>query len=186
MERREDAEEPHLRDVVAPDVALAQVDDLDLLILRTLTSDSRISARQLAGKLGVSAPTVGERMARLERSGVIRRYTAEINLAALGYAQSVHVAIHVHDRASVPRVMLELWEVPEIETISMVTGEWDLIVRLRVRDYTHMRSILMDRVWELRGASVNMTTMMSVAEMPAKNFSEGIILRLIDGRTVEG
>ena len=171
-----------LRDVVAPDVPQQNVDDLDLAILMELTEDSRTSARQLASKLGVSSPTIGDRMSRLERNGVIVRYSAEINWAALGHSQSVYVAVDVSDRSLVAEVLKELWEIPEVETISVVTGQWDLIVRLRVRDYNHMRSILIDRVWEIPVAEVKMTTMMSVAEMPSKDFAHALIMQIMADR----
>lgn len=171
-----------LRSVVAPDVPRQNVDDLDLAILGELTQDSRTSARQLAAKLGVSAPTIGERMGRLESNGVITRYTAEINWDALGQSQGVYVAVDVGDRSLVAEVLQELWAIPEVETISLVTGEWDLIVRLRVRDYNHMRSILIDRVWQIPEQQVSMTTMMSVAEMPSKNFAHTLLAQLVAER----
>ena len=158
------------------------MDDLDLAILPGLTEDSRKSTGQLADRLGVSAPTVLERMSRLERTGVITRYTAEINWAVLGPSQTVFVAVVVADRALVPVVLEQLWEIPEVESVSLVTGQWDLLMKLRVRDQRHMRSILIDRVWQLPQPNVNLTTMISMGEMPTKNVPHGIIGQLIADR----
>jgi len=170
-----------IRAVAAPDVEPAAVDDTDLAIIRALVEDARLSQRQLATLLKVSAPTVGERMARLERAGVIVRYTAEINWAALGYGLTVHLSINAENRFAVYDVMTELWKIPEIEDVSIVTGTLDLLVRLRVRDFTHMRSVLMDKVWEIPAIKTT-TTSMTVAEMPAKNFPAGIVEDMISQR----
>lgn len=172
-----------IRDVAAPDVSPANFDDTDLAILAALAEDARLSQRQLAAKLGVSAPTVGERMTRLERSGVITHYAAQLNWAALGYPQVVHLSMTA-SRADVTEIMSALWEIPEIESVSVVTGDFDLLVKLRVRDYNHMRTILLDRVWKIQGPSKS-TTILGVAEMPDKNFALGIVQQMIARRAAE-
>ena len=61
------------------------LDAIDLALLKILVVDCRTSQRQIATMLGVSAPTVGERMARLEREkGVITGYSPPPPLQAVG------------------------------------------------------------------------------------------------------
>lgn len=171
-----------IRDVAAKDVTPLPLDDTDLSILRELVDDARISQRALAAKLGISAPTVGERMTRLERNGVITRYTVEIDMAAIGYPQTVHLALESVEREHVAEMMQQLADIDEIESVALITGQWDLIVKLRTRDYTHFRSVLMDKVWAIPGMT-SMTTMMSIAETPPKNFAQGILAALAEQRT---
>lgn len=173
-----------IRDVAAKDITPLPLDDTDLAILRELVEDARVSQRALAAKLGISAPTVGERMTRLERNGVITRYTVDIDMAAIGYPQTVHLALESVERERVPVIMQQLAEIEEIESVSLITGQWDLIVKLRTRDYTHFRSVLMDKVWAIPGMT-SMTTMMSIAETPQKNFAQGILAALADQRARE-
>lgn len=173
-----------IRDVAAPDVVPANLDDTDLAILTALVEDARLSQRQLAVKLGISAPTVGERMSKLERNGVITHYAAQLNWAALGYPQVVHLTMTA-SRADVTDILVQLWEIPEIESVSVVTGDFDLLVKLRVRDYSHMRSILLDRVWQIQGPSKS-TTILGVAEMPERNFARGILQQMIAKRPKDG
>ncbi|MDP0964961.1 winged helix-turn-helix transcriptional regulator, partial [Klebsiella pneumoniae] len=61
------------------------IDALDQRILDVLLTDSRISLKQLAEQVGLSSPSVSERLRRLEERGVIRNYTVDIDPAALGY-----------------------------------------------------------------------------------------------------
>ena len=63
---------------------MAELDDLDRQIIDVLREDARLSARAGARRLGVAAGTIGQRVARLEDSGVIRGYTVVIEEALVG------------------------------------------------------------------------------------------------------
>jgi DNA-binding Lrp family transcriptional regulator len=153
------------------------LDDLDLRLLTLLSQDCRSSQRQLAGQLGISAPTVGERMGRLERAGVIRSYSVQVDWEALGYGMSVWLSVSAapgHDLAEVMRV---LWDVTEVEEVSAVTGSLDLLVRVRVRDHAHMRSLLLNELWHVPGLQ-GTETMVALAEMAPKPFLTDILEQL--------
>src|SRR5262245_11120771 len=60
------------------------LDELGIRLLTALTEDPRQRVTELARRLGVSAPTVRERLARLEESGVIRGYRLDVDPAAVG------------------------------------------------------------------------------------------------------
>ncbi len=82
-----------LAEVSPPATPKVEIDDLDLALLRALARDARQSQRALARTIEMSAPAVADRLARLERSGVIRGYRAEIDWAAIGYPVVVYVAV---------------------------------------------------------------------------------------------
>lgn len=69
------------------------LDGADLAILRNLMVDARISARQLALKLGMSTVTVISRMRRLEQERIIRGYTVMIDHEKLGYSLTAIIEI---------------------------------------------------------------------------------------------
>jgi len=73
-----------LAEVSQPPRPEVEVDDFDLALLRALAADARQSQRALARQIEMSPPAVADRLARLERSGVIRGYRADIDWAALG------------------------------------------------------------------------------------------------------
>ncbi|TJW78491.1 MAG: winged helix-turn-helix transcriptional regulator, partial [Mesorhizobium sp.] len=60
------------------------LDDLDRRLLEILIKDSRTSLKELAQQVGLSSPSVAERLRRLEDRGVIRAFTIEIDPQALG------------------------------------------------------------------------------------------------------
>jgi Lrp/AsnC family transcriptional regulator, leucine-responsive regulatory protein len=144
----------------------AKLDDVDLNLLALLASDSRISQRQAARALHMSAPAIGERVARLERLGVIRGYTVDVDWSAVGYPVQVYLSVTAS--SSQGSIMRALHEIPEVLDISVVAGSMDMLARLRVRDHAHLRKLLMHRIWQIHGVQ-RTETMICLAEMPAKN-----------------
>ena len=166
-----------LAEVVAPQQPAVPLDETDLGLLRLLSADARISQRQLAVQLGVSAPTVGERLSRLERLGVIRGYTVDVNWEALGFGVPVFVSIKAAAGYDVAQIMKSLWAITEVETVTLVTGSLDLLIKLRVRNDTHLRSVLLNQVWQISGMQ-GTETMLGMAEMPPKNVVAQVISQM--------
>lgn len=70
---------------------MLKIDEIDRLILDELTKDSRLSMSELGRRINLSAPSVGERVRRLESFGVIKGYTIELDHDLLG--QPIHCLI---------------------------------------------------------------------------------------------
>jgi Lrp/AsnC family transcriptional regulator for asnA, asnC and gidA len=166
-----------VKDVAAPAAVPVALDELDLALLQELSADGRASQRSLAAALNVSTPTVSERMARLEKAGVITGYAAQIDWGVVGFGETVYLSITAEAGYDVAEIMERLWAIPEVHEVNLVTGDLDLLVRLRVRDNTHLRELLMDRVWQLAGMQ-GTATLLSVAEMPGKNVAQGLLQQM--------
>ena len=74
------------------------MDKTDEKILKNLLADSRLSARQLALKLGMSTVTVLSRIKKLEKNKVIKRYTAILEHEKLGYDLTAIIEIIANNR----------------------------------------------------------------------------------------
>ncbi|NAT58740.1 Lrp/AsnC family transcriptional regulator [Pseudomonas syringae pv. actinidifoliorum] len=153
------------------------MDEIDIALLRGLVADARTSQRQLAAALGISAPTVSERMSRLEKAGVIGGYSVQINWGAVGYGQTVYLSITAIAGQDVAEIMERLWRLPEVQEVTLITGDLDLLVRLRLRDQNHLRSLLMDHVWQIPGLQ-GTTTQISMGDMPTKNFADELLAQI--------
>ncbi|MDP2749794.1 MAG: winged helix-turn-helix transcriptional regulator, partial [Nanoarchaeota archaeon] len=77
------------------DVETVKIDKLDEKIINELVQNSKISLRELAGKLKVSFVTAMNRIKQLEKSGVIEKYTSKINYDAIGLAVNVMIEIRI-------------------------------------------------------------------------------------------
>jgi Lrp/AsnC family transcriptional regulator, leucine-responsive regulatory protein len=169
-----------LAEIAAPPKPSVPLDELDVSLLRLLSSEARLSQRQLAVRLGVSAPTVGERMSRLERSGVIRGYAAQIDWEVAGFGVRVYMSITAAPGYDLTEIMRGLWNVPEVEDLLVVTGSLDMLAALRVRDHGHLRTVLMQHVWQIPGLQGS-ETLIGMAEMPPKPFAADLLDTLRDG-----
>src|SRR6266540_868910 len=74
-------------------VGLPRLDDTDRRIISELTTDGRVSFAELGRRVSLSAPAVAERVQRLERTGVITGYRAEVDPRQLGYQLTAIVRI---------------------------------------------------------------------------------------------
>lgn len=168
----------------APDLADTEpvpVDDTDLAILELLITDARASHRRIAREVGMSPPAVSERIARLERLGLIRGYRAEIDRARLGFPLVVYVSVVAVNTLKQPYEVLDaLRALPEVEDVAIVAGPMDLILRLRVRDQEHLRRCLFDKIWKLPG--VNRTeTFLSLSPAETKSLDLDLVRMLKGG-----
>ena len=69
------------------------LDEIDREILNILSNDGRISLSELAQRVSMSAPSVTDRVRRLEDKGILLRFTIDLDLSMLGYALEAIVRI---------------------------------------------------------------------------------------------
>jgi DNA-binding Lrp family transcriptional regulator len=129
--------------------ASRELDDLDHRILELVASEARLSHREIGRRTSTSPGTVSQRVDRLEKDGVIRGYHASIDPALLGYRTEVYIGLQINQERSALETMTELYEIPEVRSVALVTGQWDFVVELQVRDQEHLREVLLDSVWRL-------------------------------------
>lgn len=146
----------------------AVLDDVDRQILVLLSTDSRRSQRAMARELGMSAPAVGERIARLERLGVILGYGIRVGWDAAGFPMTVYLTITAVQGYQQSLLVQSISRIPELEDLHIVTGSIDMLARFRVRDHAHLRQLLMEQVWQIEGVQRTETSL-SIIEMEPKN-----------------
>ena len=124
--------------------------------------------------VGMSAPAVGERIARLERLGVIQRYSISVDWARLGYAMEVFLNILAVSGANIGELITELKSLPEVEFVNSVSGAFDLQARVRVRDHQHLTRLLINRIWQI--PTIQRTeTQLSFATVSQRDFTQNLL-----------
>jgi DNA-binding Lrp family transcriptional regulator len=149
------------------------LDAVDRQLLALLSADARTSQRRLSRELRMSPPAIGERIARLERLGVIRGYTVAIDWSALGYT-TCYLAVSAMQGAEQGPVMAALHQLPEVEEVIVITGSLDMLARVRVKDHAHLRRLLLEHVWQIDGVQ-RTETFLSLAEMPVKDLTGSLL-----------
>lgn len=126
------------------------LDAFDREIVELLTGDARLSIRAMARALGRSPGAVGERLNRLESSGVITGYYADIDYARLGYMHTL-LGVQITDDDLVESCVDAISELPEVQRVWVVTGSWAVVAEAHVRDAVHLRDLLQVRMRSIVG-----------------------------------
>ena len=109
------------------------MDQLDRKMLALLKQDARLPLASLAAALDISRATVRSRLERMQRDGVIARFTVELGAAARNSPIRAIVQIEVHGTFtdSVIRKLMQLRDIVEVHSTN---GRWDLVARLECDD----------------------------------------------------
>jgi len=105
------------------------LDDVNLRILTELQDSPRLPMAQLARRIGMSAPSVTERVQRLERAGVIAGYRLDIDPAAVGLPVTAFARIRPMP-GSLPKIAELAAELPEVTECYRITGEDCFLIKL--------------------------------------------------------
>jgi len=133
------------------------VDATDGSILEELQKNAKASLRQLARRLGIPLTTLYSRIGRLEREGVIRGYRTEIDWRKVGYGIKAYVFVYLDHRRlreikRTPKdVAKQLNGLPFVEDAEIVTGEVDIIAKVRAKDSPDLGRVLTQYVHSIEG-----------------------------------
>ncbi len=119
-------------------------DRIDGHILQTLVDDARTSTAEIARKVGLSAPSVSERIRRLEEAGIVTGYTATINPQALGLELTAWIRIRPMP-GLFHKVAKILEKLPAIVECDRITGEDCFIARAHVKSVSELE-VLIDEI----------------------------------------
>lgn len=123
-------------------------DRTDLAILRTLQENAKLTTKELAAAVHLTPTPVFERLKRLERQGVIKKYVAVLDAQKLNRAFVVFCSVKLsrmnHDIAlDFTRRIREISEVAECYNIS---GDFDYLLKINVQDMAQYQQILLNKL----------------------------------------
>jgi Lrp/AsnC family leucine-responsive transcriptional regulator len=113
-----------------------QLDPTDIRILNTLQHNARITDRQLAARVFKSAPTVHERLSRLENKGYIKKYITLLDREKIGIPvmAETHVKLERQSKAAIEAFEKKILTVPQIQFCCHLAGKWDFVIFIAVKD----------------------------------------------------
>jgi Lrp/AsnC family leucine-responsive transcriptional regulator len=124
------------------------LDRFDLAILAVLAGEGRISATELAGRIGLSKSPTQARMKRLEALGVIRGYGVLLDRVKTGQAHVAFVEVRLSDtrEAALGDFNRAVLMVPEIEECHMIASRFDYLLKVRTTDIQAYRRVLAEHI----------------------------------------
>ena len=129
-------------------MARVELDSFDHAILRELSVEGRISATELARRIGLSKSPVQTRLKRLEEAGVITGYRAILDPIRMGQAHVAFVEVRLSDtrEAALQAFNRAVLAVPEIEQCHMIASRFDYLLKVRTSDIQDYRRVLAERI----------------------------------------
>jgi Lrp/AsnC family leucine-responsive transcriptional regulator len=123
------------------------MDQVDRELVTALVRDGRLTYQELARIVHLSANSTADRVRRLQGSGVIAGYHAQLEMAALGRTLAALSDIKLKDEIDRRDFERHLVEVPQVLSAIHTTGEYDYQVRLACTDTDDLESVVDDLRW---------------------------------------
>ena len=124
------------------------LDKTDLRILRTLQQNAKLTTKELAEAVHLTPTPVFERLKRLERQGIIKKYIAVLDAAKLDRAFIVFCSVKLsrmnHDIAL--DFNRHIREIPEVTECYNISGDFDYLLKINVRDMAQYQQILLEKL----------------------------------------
>jgi len=118
-----------------------KLDSVDVQLLYSLETNARISIADLARSLNMSAPSVSERLRRLEESGVIQGFTVKVDPKMLGYSLAFYIRIRPIP-GKLSKVVSLIAEIEEIVECDRITGDDCFIAKAYLRSTDELERII--------------------------------------------
>lgn len=119
-----------------------RIDEIDVRIIASLVSDGRASFREIGDRVGLSAPAVKRRVDRLLDERVITGFTAQVNPDAVGWHSQAFVSVTYAGNVTPARIRSILEPIPQVAAAYTVSGDADVLVRIRAADMADFESAL--------------------------------------------
>ena len=129
-------------------IARVELDRFDDAILRVLAVEGRISATELARRIGLSKSPTQTRMKRLEDAGIITGYRANLDPIRMGLAHVAFVEVRLSDtrEAALQAFNKAVMAVPEVEQCHMIASRFDYLLKVRTADIQDYRRVLAEQI----------------------------------------
>lgn len=145
----------------------AKLDEKDQAILTLIQVNSKLTANQIAKKVNAPITTVFAKIKRMEEAGVIKQYrailspeklnlgTAAFILASVSYTTTKADGVPVSQRD----VAEEIARFPEVQEVHIITGDYDLLVKLRAENVEAVGKFVVDKLRRIKGLEKTLTCM---------------------------
>lgn len=120
------------------------VDELSLKILSLLQKNSRLSSSEIGRQIGLSSPAVNERIKKMEKAGIIKNYTVEIDHKKLGFEIEAYINVSLHGLfgPKLKETAKSFCKIPEVLEFYNITGSDDIVMKVVATSIDHLRIVI--------------------------------------------
>jgi Lrp/AsnC family leucine-responsive transcriptional regulator len=135
------------------------LDAKDRRILQLVQRDGTLAQAEIARKVGLSTAAVNERLRKLEAGGVIRRWSAIVDPAAVGAGVTAFVEVFMEHPRFEAGFLKRVMALDEVLECHHVTGEFSLLLKVRVADMPSLQAMLLEQLGAHEGVRQTRTVM---------------------------
>lgn len=135
------------------------LDDKDRQILALVQRDAKLAQAEIARRVGLSPAAVNERLKKLENSGVIRRSVAIVDPMVVGASVTAFVEVFMEHPRYEGAFLDHVLELDEVQECHHITGEFSLLLKVRVADMEALRDLLLHHFNGMEGVRQTRTIM---------------------------
>lgn len=144
-----------------------KLDDKDLAILTLIQENSKLTANQIAKKINTPITTIFAKTKRMEEMGIIKQYRAILSPEKLNLGTAAFILASVsyreknEDQTSISqrKVAEEIARFPEVQEVHVITGDWDLLVKIRGENVEAIGNFVVDKLRLIKGLDKTLTCM---------------------------
>jgi Lrp/AsnC family transcriptional regulator, leucine-responsive regulatory protein len=132
---------------------MRKIDSIDRKIIAAIQIDGKITAQELANRVGLSASPCARRLRLLEEAGIIKGYTAVIDQKKAGLPISAFASIKLERQREedLDRFAQAVTRWPEVVDCYLMTGQRDYLMRIVVRDLEAYERFIKEKLTRLKG-----------------------------------
>jgi len=145
---------------------MGKLDEKDIAILSLIQENSKLTARQIAQRVNAPITTVFAKTKRMEELGFIREYRAVLAPEKLDSGTAAFILASVSYRAKADDVPVsqravaeEIAKFPEVQEVHIITGDWDLLIKLRAESVESIGKFVVDKLRLIKGLEKTLTCM---------------------------
>jgi Lrp/AsnC family leucine-responsive transcriptional regulator len=146
------------------------MDAIDLRILELLQKDGRATHSEIAKTVGLSAPSVGERVKKLEHSGVIRKYAGILDPERVNRTITAFIAVSLDKPLHAKAFLQRILELDDVLECYHVTGDMDYILKVRTRSTAALESLISNDLRPLDGVQRTRTSVVLSSSKEEQGF----------------
>lgn len=140
------------------------LDEKDYRILMLLQENSRLTTKEMSKQLDIPQTTIHNRIKRLKQNGIIKRFTVELDRKRIGKGLVAYILCTVSYRTkrgnkiNQYKVAQLIERLPEVEEVSIVTGDIDLIVKVALKDVDELNDFVVFMLRDIEGVEKTKTS----------------------------
>ncbi len=140
-----------------------ELDEKDQKILALLIEEGDLTSKKISKQLRIPITTVHHRIKRLQEQGVIKNFTVAVDYPKLGFLVSAYILVEVDydqlkkEKITQHELIVRLLKYPEIVTADIVTGETDIVIKVRMKTIAELDDFIVRILRNIQGIAKTKT-----------------------------